>query len=195
MQQLQPEIRSEQQDVLSEIVEKVDEEELEKPSLLFESRTRDLNHSPEEHQKQTEDFIQFGLAEKVSCDSGLSAVAIIHLSVVNWGGEEVARVEVLPSDTVVVGQLQIEDQIGVPPRNQRLVHGEQQLDATESWSAYGVLDWSSVQVTVIEVSVCWLVAPPPCRLDCQYCSSLSGLGQLVRTSRVGPNVHGREVHN
>ena len=121
---------------------------------------------------------------------------MIHLSVVNWGGEEIARVEVIPSDTVRVGQLQIEDQIGAPPRNQRLVHGEQQLNATESWSACGVLDWSSVQLTVInEVSVCWLIAPPPCRLDCQYCSSLSGLAQLVCTSRVGPNVHGREDHN
>ena len=83
-------------------------------------------------------------------------IAIIHLSVVNWGGEEVARVEVLPSDTVLVGQLQIEDQIGVPPCKQRLVLGEEQLEETELWSVYGVLDWSSVQITVInEVIICF----------------------------------------
>ena len=86
-------------------------------------------------------------------------IATINLIVVNWGGDEVARMVVLPSDTVLVGQLQIEDQIGVPPCKQRLVHGVQQLEEAEAWSAYGVVDWSSVQLAVInEVRVC-LFAP------------------------------------
>ena len=79
----------------------------------------------------------------------------IHLSIVNWGGDEVARVEVLPSDNVLLGQKQIEDQIGVPPHKQRLVHGEQQLEEGGLWSAYGVLDWSTVQLTII-LEVSWL---------------------------------------
>ena len=82
---------------------------------------------------------------------------MIHLSVVNWGGEEVARVEVLPSDTVLVGQLQIEEQIGVPPRSQRLVLGERLLEETECWS--GVPDWSSVQITVIKDVIICFFAP------------------------------------
>ena len=86
----------------------------------------------------------------------MAAFAYIHFSIVNWGGDEVARVEVLPSDIVLLGQKQIEDQIGVPPHKQRLVHGEQQLDEGELWSAYGLLDWSTVQLTVIdEVSRFW----------------------------------------
>ena len=96
-----------------------------------------------------------GCEEEVEL-SVVDIVAMIHLSVVNWGGEEVARVEVLPSDTVLVGQLQIEDQIGVPPCKQRLVLGEEQLEETELWSVYGVLDWSSVQITVIN-EVWWIL--------------------------------------
>ena len=62
-------------------------------------------------------YVSFVISLKFVLQSGLPDVAMIHISVVNWGGEEVARVEVLPSDTVLVGQLQIEDQIGVPPKN------------------------------------------------------------------------------
>ena len=87
---------------------------------------------------------------------------MIHLSVVNWGGEEVACVDVLPSDTVLVGQLQIEEQIGVPPCKQRLVLGEEQLEETELWWVYGVLDWSSVQITVINEVIIFFLSP--CRL-------------------------------
>ena len=82
-------------------------------------------------------YVSFVISLKFVLQSGLPDVALIHISVVNWGGEEVARVEVLPSDTVLVGQLQIEDQIGVPPKNQRLVLGEKQLEETECWT--GVL--------------------------------------------------------
>jgi len=86
----------------------------------------------------------------------------IHLFVVNWGGEEVARVEVLPLDKVLVGQIQIEEQIGVPPHQQRLVHGEQQLEEAEPWSTYGVRNWSTVQLTVInDVCVYFSAFAPP----------------------------------
>jgi len=75
------------------------------------------------------------------------------LSVVNWGGEEQARLLVLESDTVMFGMQQIEEQLGVPPRCQRLVVGEEQLAEGEIWLQYGVSDWSTVQLTVIvEVS-------------------------------------------
>ena len=64
-----------------------------------------------------------------------------------------ARMEVLPSDTVLVGMLQVEEQLGVPPCKQRLVVGERQLGEEDVWSVCGVLDWSTVQLTIIvEVS-------------------------------------------
>ena len=80
-------------------------------------------------------------------------VAALHLSVVDWGGEEMARMEVRPSDTVLVGMLQVEEQLGVAPCRQRLVVGERQLGEEDVWSVCGVLDWSTVQLTmIVEVS-------------------------------------------
>jgi len=77
----------------------------------------------------------------------------LRLSVVDWGGEERACLQVLESDTVMVGMQQIEEQLCVPPRYQRLVVGEEQLAEGEIWLHYGVSDWSTVQLTVIvEVS-------------------------------------------
>jgi len=76
----------------------------------------------------------------------------LHLSVVDWGGDERACLLVLESDTVMVGMQQIEEQLGVSPRCQRLVVGEQQLTEDEIWSQYGVSDWSTVQLTIVEVS-------------------------------------------
>ena len=76
---------------------------------------------------------------------------ILHLSVVNWGGDQVAWVGVLPSDTVLVGQKQIEDQTGCPPWRQRLVFGEQQLDSEMMlWSECKTLgDGSTLQLTMV----------------------------------------------
>ena len=80
-------------------------------------------------------------------------IAVVYLSVVDWGGEEIARMKVLPSDTVLVGMLQVEDQLGVPPRSQRLVVGERQLGEEDAWSVCGFSDWLTVQLTIIvEVS-------------------------------------------
>jgi len=77
----------------------------------------------------------------------------LRLSVLDWGGEVLARLLVLESDTVMLGMEQIEEQMGVLPRCQRLVFGEQQLAEAEIWSQYGVSDWSTVQLTIIlEVS-------------------------------------------
>ena len=62
--------------------------------------------------------------------------------------------EVRPSDKVLVGMRQIEEQLGVPPHQQRLVVGEHQLEEDEAWSGCGVSNWSTVQLTIIvEVSL------------------------------------------
>ena len=54
-----------------------------------------------------------------------------------------ARLLVLESDIVLVGMRQIEEQIGVAPRNQEDV----------IWSKYGVVNWSTIQLTtIVEVS-------------------------------------------
>ena len=80
-------------------------------------------------------------------------MAELNLSVVDWGGEKKARLQVLQSDIVLVGMRQIEEQIGVAPRNQRLVMGEQQLEENVMLSEYGVVDWSTIQLTtIVEVS-------------------------------------------
>ena len=61
---------------------------------------------------------------------------------------------VLASDFVLVGVIQIEEQIGVPPRNQRLVLGEKLLEENVMWSEYGVVNWSTIHLTtIVEVSV------------------------------------------
>ena len=57
----------------------------------------------------------------------MKIAAELCLLVANWGGEEKARLQVLQSDIVLVGMRQIEEHIGVAPRDQRLVFGEQQL--------------------------------------------------------------------
>ena len=62
--------------------------------------------------------------------------------------------EVRPSDKVLVGMRQIEEQLGVPPHRQRLVVGEHELKEDEAWSGCGVSDLSTVQLTIIvEVSL------------------------------------------
>ena len=93
-------------------------------------------------------------AEEEEPQESTSHVAtMIRMSVVDWGGEESARMEVRPSDKVLVGMRQIEKQLGVPPCRQRLVFGEHQLGEDEVWSECGVLDWSTVQLTIVcEVS-------------------------------------------
>ena len=78
------------------------------------------------------------------------AVVFLHLIVVNWSGDEVARLEVRPSDTVIVGMRQIEEQLGVSVARQMLVCGEDELEAGQAWSTYGsVRDWSTVQLTTL----------------------------------------------
>jgi len=83
----------------------------------------------------------------------VAAVVLFHLSVVDWGGEEIARLEVRSSDTVLVGMRQVEEQLGVSPCKQRMVVGEHKLEELELWSGRGVSNWSTVQLTIIsEVS-------------------------------------------
>ena len=83
----------------------------------------------------------------------MKIAAELCLLVANWGGEEIARLLVLASDIVRVGMIQIEEQIGVAPRNQRLVLGEKLLEENVMWSEYGVVNWSTIQfTTIVEVS-------------------------------------------
>ena len=79
-----------------------------------------------------------------------AVVLALRLSVVNWAGEEMAQLEVRPDESVLVGKRQIEDQLGVPCRRQQLVFGEQELAEGETWSRYGVSDWSTLQLTTLE---------------------------------------------
>ena len=79
------------------------------------------------------------------------AVVFLHLIVVNWSGDEIARLEVQPSDTVVVGMRQIQEQLGVPVTRQMLVCGEDALEKDQTWSTYlSVRDWSTIQLTTME---------------------------------------------
>ena len=75
--------------------------------------------------------------------------ATFLMSVVDWGGEETARIFVRASDKVLVGMLQIEEILAVPSYRQRLVVGERQLEEDEMWSGCGVMDGSTVQLTII----------------------------------------------
>ena len=78
------------------------------------------------------------------------AVVFLHLIVVNWSGDEIARLEVRPSDTVLVGMRQVEDQLGVPVARQMLVCYEDLLEAGQVWSSYSsVRDWSTIQLTTV----------------------------------------------
>ena len=78
------------------------------------------------------------------------AVVFLHLIVVNWSGDEIARLEVRPSDLVLVGMRQVEEQLGVPVARQMLVCYEDLLDAGQVWSSYSsVRDWSTIQLTTV----------------------------------------------
>ena len=89
------------------------------------------------------------------CSTGIASVLILHLLILGWNGEEKARLEVLPSDSVLVGMRQIQDQVGVPPEQQRLVHGERELVAADLWGSIGLQDWASIQLTVVIDEVGW----------------------------------------
>ena len=78
------------------------------------------------------------------------APVFLHLIVVNWSGDDIARMEVEPSDTVLTGMLQIEEQLGVSVSRQRLVCDEDALEAEEVWSTYAsVRDWVTIQLTTL----------------------------------------------
>ena len=77
-------------------------------------------------------------------------IVVLRLFVVNWSGDQVAQLEVKPSETVLVGMRQVEDQLGVPVPRQVLICGEDMLEAGQTWSSYGsVRDWSTIQLTTI----------------------------------------------
>ena len=79
------------------------------------------------------------------------AVVFLHLIVLNWSGEEIARLEVRPSDLVLTGMRQVEEQLGVPVARQMLVCNEDLLESGRAWSSYTcVRDWSTIQLTTME---------------------------------------------
>jgi hypothetical protein len=71
------------------------------------------------------------------------------MTAVDWGGETKADIVVRPCDTVRVGMEQIQDQIGVAPRLQRLVFGERRCEEEDIWSELGVHQNVQLQLTVI----------------------------------------------
>ena len=74
----------------------------------------------------------------------------VLLSVVDWAGEEKARMLVIRSDTVAKGQEQIREQSGVPVRSQRLVLGEVKLEGWMRWDRFPDLrDGTTVHMTVV----------------------------------------------
>ena len=78
------------------------------------------------------------------------AVVFFHLIVVNWSGDEIAQLEVRPSDLVLVGMRQVEEQLGVPVARQMLVCNEDLLESGRAWSSYSsVRDWSTIQLTTV----------------------------------------------
>ena len=75
---------------------------------------------------------------------------MVVLSVVDWSGEERARMAVRGSDSVLLGQEQICEQTGVCVTNQRLVLGEVELEGSMLWGSLPHLrEGSTVQLTVI----------------------------------------------
>ena len=96
----------------------------------------------------------FGRFASLFCKKSSSTEStVIHMTAVDWGGEPKARIAVYPYETVRVGMEQINDQIGVAPRLQRLVLGERQLAEHDLWSEHHVHQEAQLQLTVIsEVS-------------------------------------------
>ena len=120
---------------------------------LKEQNKRKVDGDEKENDKPSEE----GEARKHDkCAKLIAAVviAVIQLSVVDWGGEEIARLEVRPSDTVLVGMRQVEDQLGVPPCRQVMVVGERKLEEADEWSGCCVSDWSTVHLTIISEVSC-----------------------------------------
>ena len=75
---------------------------------------------------------------------------VLVLSVVDWSGEERARMAVRTSDQVSSGQLQIAEQTGVAVEFQRLVLGDVELEGGQTWASLnGIQDGSVVQLTVV----------------------------------------------
>lgn len=81
-------------------------------------------------------------------------VALIRIRVLNWAGDEVARMEVPLREAVLVGLSQIADQLGVSVSRLRLVFGEREMEGASLFSSYvGLQDWSSVQLTVLSEEI------------------------------------------
>ena len=98
---------------------------------------------------------QEALDEKLQLPSSVVAVVeagerVVVLSVVDWSGEERARIAARGSDRVSMGQEQIWEQTGVRTCAQRLVLGEVELEGSMRWSSFpGLRDGSTVQLTVV----------------------------------------------
>ena len=88
---------------------------------------------------------------------------VVVLSVVDWSGEERARIAARGSDRVSMGQEQIWEQTGVRVCAQRLVLGEVELEGSMLWSGLpGLRDGTTVQLTVVVDEVCLAVRVVEC---------------------------------
>lgn len=119
-----------------------------------------LNEAGEEKKKRkfdTDNFLLGRESDLKDIRSEINSVSTclsktLRIVVNNWGGDEVARVEVRPSDAVIVGLRQIGEQLGIVNLStMKLVFGEQELEESELFSVYGIQDWSSVQLTTIVI--------------------------------------------
>lgn len=74
---------------------------------------------------------------------------IIHVSVTDWSGEEVARVEAPRTRPVRDCLSQIQMQTGVSPENIRLTGSGVDLDPSRSWDFLEMDDFSTVTMTIV----------------------------------------------
>lgn len=75
---------------------------------------------------------------------------IVILPVVDWGGEEKARVAIRIKDKVEDAKNQILEQTGFTLKSQRLVVGEVELEGEMTWDIFPDLrDGTRIQLTVV----------------------------------------------
>lgn len=72
-----------------------------------------------------------------------------HFLIVDWSGDEVARVEATPTDKIQCAHQQITNQLGCLSNQQRLTHEGRLLDGHRTWNDYEIEDWASIQITII----------------------------------------------
>ena len=94
----------------------------------------------------------------------LTLVEFVVMPVLDWGGEERARIAVRRSDSVSVSRAheQICEQTGVAISSQRLVLGDVMLEGAMIWSTFDIQNGTTIQLTVVvdEVNICYFCSLP-----------------------------------